>query len=329
MVKKILLGIAALMLLSLSFLYIYFYTDIVKSSKEFAVKDVASLTKITISRDTATIVLEKRKNSWYLNGEGEVKPLMMQRLLYMLANIEIKGAVPSKVEDVAHDALDHGYTITSEASGIVVSEIILAEFPERLAGTVGVVEGKRRCYFLGIPGNTFSPASVLTTNPLAWHQNILLSLLPSDIVSVNVDNIAKPQRSFKVFRGTDGEFHIYDTYSQREAESFDKEKLDFYLSFFGELGYDQVMNMPDFELKTLVLSEPEAIITVSSVDGKTEVFKLYLIPQGDDYDDYGRPLEYDRDLLYIVFAGDKKVVRAHWVDYDLLLRDVNFFLITN
>lgn len=87
--------------------------------------------------------------------------------------------------------------------------------------------------------------------------------------------------------------------------------------------------MNDFERRTLVLSEPEAIITLSSVDGKTEVFKLYLIPIGDDYDDYGRPLKYDRDKLYVVFDGDKQVVEANWVDYDILLRDVNFFLITN
>jgi hypothetical protein len=150
--------------------------------------------------------------------------------------------------------------------------------------------------------------------------------MPSDIVSITVDNISKPQRSFKVWRGTDGSFHIYDSYNQQEVSAYSKEQLDFYLSLYGGLGFKQLLKMNDFELRTLVLSQPEAIITISSVDGKTEVFKLYLMPIGDDYDAYGRPLEYDRDRLYVVFGGDKQVVVANWVDYDILLRDVHFFV---
>lgn len=309
-----------------AFLAVYYYTDIITSSKDFAVKDVKSLTRIVIEKDTSTLVLEKRKDVWVVNGNGEVKPMMMQRLLYFLENVEVKMPLPRKVKQVAAQALDEGYTITAEANGVVATKFTIAEFPNSNIGTIGVVDGKTKVYLLQIPGSNYSPASTLSVDPVDWHQNMLLSLMPSDIVSITVDNLAKPERSFKAFRGTNGNFHLYDIYKQQEVPDFNAEQLEFYLSLYAELGFKQLVKMNDFELRTLVLSEPEAIITLASVDGKSEVFKLYLMPIGDDYDDYGRPLKYDRDRLYVVFDGDRQVVVANWVDYDLLLRDVHFFV---
>lgn len=326
MSKKIIWIAGIVALAVVAFLAVYYYTDIITSSKDFAVKDVKSLTRIVIEKDTSTLVLEKRKGVWVVNGNGEVKPMMMQRLLYFLENVEVKMPLPRKVKQVAAQALDEGYTITAETNGVVAAKFTIAEFPNSNIGTIGVVDGKTKMYLLQIPGTSYSPASTLSVDPVDWHQNMLLSLMPSDIVSITVDNLAKPERSFKLFRGTNGNFHLYDIYRQQEVSDFSAEQLEFYLSLYAELGFKQLVKMNDFELRTLVLSEPEAIITISSVDGKSEVFKLYLMPIGEDYDDYGRPLKYDRDKLYVVFDGDKQVVVANWVDYDLLLRDVHFFV---
>lgn len=326
MSKKIIWIAGIVALAVVAFLAVYYYTDIITSSKDFAVKDVKSLTRIVIEKDTSTLVLEKRKGVWVVNGNGEVKPMMMQRLLYFLENVEVKMPLPRKVKQVAAQALDEGYTITAETNGVVAAKFTIAEFPNSNIGTIGVVDGKTKMYLLQIPGTSYSPASTLSVDPVDWHQNMLLSLMPSDVVSITVDNLAKPERSFKLFRGTNGNFHLYNIYRQQEVSDFSAEQLEFYLSLYAELGFNQLVKMNDFELRTLVLSEPEAIITISSVDGKSEVFKLYQMPIGEDYDDYGRPLKYDRDRLYVVFDGDRQVVMANWVDYDLLLRDVHFFV---
>ncbi|WP_320052770.1 hypothetical protein [uncultured Acetobacteroides sp.] len=327
MSKKIVWIASAVVMVVVSLLSVYYYTDIINSSKNFAVKDAKALTRIVIEKDTATVVLEKHKGVWVVNGKGEVRPMMIQRLLYFLENVEVKMPLPRKVQVVAAKALDEeGYTITAEANGVVATKFTVAEFPNSNIGTIGVLDGKTKMYLLQIPGSNYSPASTLSADPVDWHQNLLLSLMPSDIVSIMVDNMAKPQCSFKLFRGTDGNFHLYDIYKQQEVSDLSAEQIDFYLSLYGELGFKQLLKMNDFELRTLVLSEPEAMITISSVDGKTEVFKLYLMPIGDDYDAYGRPLKYDRDKLYVVFDGDKQVVVAKWVDYDILLRDVHFFV---
>ncbi len=318
-----------IVVLGVGFVAAYLYTDIITSSKGFAVKDVNSLTRIVIEKDTSSVVLEKRNGVWFVNGKGEVKPMMIQQLLYFLENVEVKMPLPRKVRKDAALALDEGYTITAEADGRVATKFRVAEFPNPSIGSIGVVDGKAKIYLLQIPGSNYSPASTLSVNPAEWHQNLLLSLMPSDIVSITVDNLTKPQRSFKLFRGTDGNFHLYDIYKQQEVPDFNAEQLDFYLSLYRELGFKQLVKMDEFELRTLVLSEPEAIISIASVDGKSEVFKLYLMPVGDEYDAYGRPLKYDRDKLYVIFDGDKQVVMANWVDYDILLQDVHFFLITN
>jgi hypothetical protein len=326
MSKKLVWIASAVVLVFAAFLAIYYYTDIIVSSKDFAVADAKSLTRIVIEKDTSTLVLEKRKDVWVVNGKDRVKPMMIQRLLYFLENVEVKMPLPRKVHKVAAQALDKGFTITAEANGEVAAKFTIAEFPNSNIGTIGVIAGRLQMYLLQIPGSNYSPASTLSVDAADWHQKQLLSLMPNDIVSITVDNISKPQRSFKVFRGTDGNFHIYDIYNQREVPTFSTEQLDFYLSLYGELGFKQLLKMNDFELRTLVLSQPEAIISISSADGKNEVFKLYLMPIGDDYDAYGRPLKYDRDKLYVVFNGDRQVVVANWVDYDILLRDVHFFV---
>ena len=75
----------------------------------------------------------------------------------------------------------------------------------------------------------------------------------------------------------------------------------------------------------------------NSIDAQKEAGHAFIKSQacegwiavGDDYDAVGRPLKFDRDKLYVVYDDNNKVAIANWVDYDLLLKDVNFFLITN
>lgn len=326
MSKKLIWIAGAVLALVVAFAVLYYYTDLITSSKDFAVKDAKQLTRIVIERDTTTLVLEKQNGTWIVNGKGEVRPMMIERLLYFLENVQVKMPIPHKVKKMASEALNGGYTITAEVNGEVATKFTVAEFSNSNIGTIGVMSGKTRMYLLEIPGSNYSPASTLSVDPADWHQNLLVSLMPSDIVSVTVDNMAKPERSFKLFRSTDGAFHLYDIYKQQEVQSVKKEQLDFYLSLYAELGFKQLVKMNEFDLRTLVLSEPEAMVTIASVDGKTEVLKLYLLPIGDDYDAYGRPLKYDLDKLYVIFNSDKQVVLANWVDYDILLRDVNFFV---
>lgn len=329
MLKKILYFLAGAALLLLAVFYLHRYTDLIKSSKQFAVKDVNLVTRITIEKDTASVVLEKKQGHWVVNGRGEVKPLMIKRLLYSLQNVEVKAPIPKAIRKMAKVLLDSGYYVTVESDAEILSEFTIAEITNNNFGSIGLVEGKSTPYLLHIPGSSFSIASLITVDVQQWLQNVLVSLQPSDIVSVQVDNIAKPERSFKIYRGTDGNFHIKDLYKDHEVTGYNENQLKFYLSFYSELGYNKIEPMSDIDLKTLVLSQPEALVSISTVNGKSEMLKLFLKPIGDDYDEIGRPVRYDRDKLWVVFNNDRKVALASWIDYDLLLKDVSFFLITN
>lgn len=329
MSKKLIIGLAAAVVLASVFTGVYYFTDIFRDSKQFAVADAGLVTKITIEKDSASVVLEKKNGEWVVDGKGKVKPAMMQRLLFFLQNVEVKAPLPKVARKAAADALDKGFLITAEANGTVVAEFTVAEIPNMPLGTIGQLSGKSAMYLLHIPGTNFSVASMLTVDAALWLQNLLLSLNPDDIVSITVDNVAKPERSFKIFKGNEGAFKVYDSYNQHELENVNAEQLDFYLSFYASLGFKERVKMDPIDFNTLILSEPEAMVTIHQADGKTQLLKLYLMPVGDDYDAVGRPLKFDRDKLYVVYDDNNKVAIANWVDYDLLLKDVNFFLITN
>lgn len=329
MSRKTILGLAIAVVLAAIFTAVYFYTDIFKDSKQFAVPDSRLVTRITIEQDSLSVVLEKRNGEWYVNKAGKVKPVMIKQLLFFLQNVEVQSPVPKAARKLATGALENGYRISVEAEGSLLTEFTVAQIPNVPLGSIGQLSGKTSIYLLHIPGSNFSIASMLTADPALWLQNLLLSVTPEEIISITVDNVARPERSFKIFKGNEGDFKVYDSYNQHELENVNEEQLDFYLSFYASLGFKELVKMSTFELNTLILSEPEAMVTIHRTNGKTEQLKLYLMPVGEDYDAVGRPLKFDRDKLYVVYDNNRKVAVASWVDYDLLLKDVNFFLITN
>lgn len=326
MKKILLLVLGLLIVVGGAFWGIYQYTDIFRSSKEFAVADISSLTQIIIEKDSSKIVLTKLpQGEWRINDKGTVKPIMIQRLLQMLQLIEVKSPIPNSIKEEASDALNTGYTIIAQ-NGSNVVEFTIAELPHSNMGSFGIVKGKSSIYLLHIPGSNFSPASILSVETSDWHENLLLSVLPEQIVTINIDNIAQPNKSFKIYRGTDGKFHLYDVFMQKEIQNYNVDHLNFYLSLYSDLGFKRMLNMDDLELKSLVVSEPESIVSATTTIGDPVVLKFFKMPEGDDYDETGNPLKYNHDRFFIVFDKDRQVAEAAWVDYDLLLQDVNFFL---
>lgn len=330
MLRKKIVWLVAAAIAAIALVTAYYTTDLFRDPKKFAVRESAAISRITIEKDTLSIVLEKQASGeWTVNGKSNVNPMMIRRLIYFLENVEPVAPLPREAKKLGKIAMANGFYITVESSSKILSEFTIGEIKNSNIGSLGQVEGASSIYLLQIPGSTFSLASVLSVDINDWTQNAVVALQPQDIVSIKVDNIAKPANSFKISIGTDGNFHIYDTYNEREVKGYNEDQLKFYLSFYESLGYNSIVKMSDIDRSTLILSQPEAIITVADLKGHTYKLGLYLLPIGDDYNEVGRPLKYDRDKFYLVFNNDKEVAIASWVEYDLLLKDVSFFLITS
>lgn len=309
---------------------LYKFTSVFADSSEFAIDDISKVSRIVIQKDTSEVILTKNQNVWKIDGTDDVKPTAIKKLLFMLEYVEVKSPLPKSMYDEISEKLDKSYTIVAEdKNGHALREYTIGEIPGNSLGSFGVLKGKNKIYLLQIPGISISPASVLSVDPSYWHKSLVLSASPDQIISINIDNIKHPENNIKISKGTDGEFHLFDVNQDAEILDFNKNQLNFYLSLFSDLGYRKLLKMDDFEFRTLRLSEPEAIISVATSNAKPATIKLYLMPIGDNYDEIGRPLKFDRNKFYLVFDNDTKVAEAAWIDYDLLLQDIKFFSKSN
>ena len=64
------------------------------SDRKFAVQDRESISKILIAhRNGKKMILEKKENSWYANGDNLVHPNFMGNMLDVLAGISISSSI--------------------------------------------------------------------------------------------------------------------------------------------------------------------------------------------------------------------------------------------
>jgi hypothetical protein len=192
---------------------------------------------------------------------------------------------------------------------------------------VGAVSAAKP-YVVEVCGNEkLDVFSLLDANPLFWYKTTVVSMLPSQIAAVSVENLSQPQRSFRLSIDTLGRAQLTELYSGRVFSNLSGERVRTYLSYYHDVKFERyATNLSKEDADAIMLTNPGYVFTIEGKDGTSRTIKLLYMSVGDALDAFGRPTKIDLNRCYLQQDDDPHLAIALWVDFDLLIKDVNFFL---
>ncbi len=270
----------------------------------FIIADTASVNRIEIiSADS--IILFRQDGFWLLNGKPNASYVAINNFLFAFQRIGVTGVISKPELHGEKDILLNVFEGRKRHS---------FRFYETEGISFLQKEGSEKRFSIVVSGfPDTNPSELVSAEMDHWSDRTLINLKPSEILEVAVLYPYNPDQDFRIVQ-SEGVAKLYEGFSDIEISEtrVDKEKLDFYLSYFGNVFYDYTEN-DDLKSK----EEARWILKIEDVRGREYELKVYpyLHPQGEDM---------YKGLVQFNNQPGLKVTR--FMVLDLLLQDRDHFL---
>lgn len=277
------------------------------------------ITRIEFSESGKKLSLEKKGESWVINGRGEARKSGIMFIIRVLREMEIKSPVSSDLfrAEITDKGIDPVKIRVFGERKLLKSFIVYKTSSNRY-GNIMKIRERSKPFIVCVPGYESDIGSAFTLNELFWQPYTVFNLLPSEIESVNLENNVDPSASFKI---TAQNHHFVLTSGGLEISGWDSTLVTRYLSYFAWIPFEKWAPEMSVEEKKLVgASQPLYRITVTTSAGKMLILTLWekvLQEEGSVTKDSDR-------LLGRTQASDEFFVMRYF-DIDPLLKKKSYF----
>jgi hypothetical protein len=312
----LIMGVAALLLV--------LGRSLLVSSTDFGFADANKVRSITISDGEQQVKLRKHGGVWCIDGDRVAQQERVADALFALQMLQVKYPLPAEYAEAYRQA-------QSAALHVSVSDWLgkMRRYSICLVDTmpVGAVSAAKP-YVVEVSGNeALDIFSLVDVNPLFWYKTTVVSMLPSQIAAVSVEDLANPRRSFRLSIDTLGQAQVAELYSGRVFRNLNDDCVRRYLSYYQDVKFERyATNLSKEDADAIILANLAYVFTIDGKDATSRTIKLFYMSVGDALDAFGRPTKVDFNRCYLQQDDDPNLAVALWVDFDLLIKDVNFFL---
>lgn len=293
---------------SVFFLLGYFFSGRIPGyfSKEndFSILDTAAVSRFEIVSED-TIILSREGTSWKMNGISPASQVAVNNFLFSFRRMSVKGI--SNMPDI------------KEEKGLRVKIFegknkLFLRYYEISGVSFMHKEGSGKIYAVEVNGfPDIRPGEVISSDPDHWKDRNLLNLQPEEINEIKVLHPSDPNNDF-IIKLIEGKPVLFDGKGNEIPENItDKEKLNFYLSYFTNIFYDYTEYLavqPPFD--------PKWIIKVKEYSGKEYELMVFAIKTSSGVDMFKSLVKYNDQPGYMV---------TRYMVLDLILQDLGHFLL--
>jgi len=311
-----------LLLIPLAIIIVYLFKErspFGGRNSSFAVDQETEITRIEFTSGDEKLTLERNGEDWLVNGRSEARQSSIRFILRIITGMEIKS--PVSPEMFKNEITDRG--VTPVRVKVIHGRRILRSFlvyktGSNNYGNIMKLRERSKPFIVYVPGNEAAIGSAFNTNRLFWEPFTLFELLPSEISSVTIENLADPESSFTI-RKENRKFVL--SASGGELPDWDTLKVMRYISYFTHVQFESWLpGLTPEEKEKIISGEPLYKISVSRTDGQKTDVRLWerkITENGEEKDDS------DRLLGQTGSQDDVFVIR--FVDIDPLLKKRSYF----
>jgi hypothetical protein len=289
------------------------------NNTSFAAKPRKEITGIEFTHGRDKLFLEKKGDDWFVNKKYETRKSSILFILKILTEMEIKSPVTSEMfnKEIIGNGIAPVRVKVSESGRIIRSFLVYKTASNTYGNVMKLKEGSKP-FIVFVPGNDVEIGSAFTLNRLYWQPYTVFNLLPSDIYSVTLENIADTGASFKI-ENNNHRFRLYGQSSQ--LTGWDTSQVVRYISYFTNVPFESwASDLSDDEKEKIEKQDPLYRITVAGTGGA----KTALILWERSIDDNGVK-KTDTDRLWAKKDDNDEMFIIRYTDIDPLLKKRSYF----
>ena len=288
-----------------------------RDQTSFSANAAVEITRIELSSDTAVLSLDRKGEKWFVNGMYEARSSEVSFITHIVTGMKIKSPVsPVLFDELVIQQNIRPVRIRVFENRKLLSSFLVYKTNSNIYGNIMKVRERAKPFIVHLPGFEGDIGSVFTTAELFWLPFTLFRFLPSEIASVDFENIADPQASFKIER-SNGSFSLYG-YGNL-TQGWDSARVRRYISYFTLVPFENwALDIDEEERKKIIAGEPLCNITFAETKGGK--IKLTLWEKKDP--ETGMK---DTDRLWGKTDNREELFILRYFDIDPLLKKISYF----
>ncbi len=292
----------------------------------FSIPSSESITRIKLSDHKFDLNLQFKEGNWIVNGDFIANPEAIDALFRVLTRVQAASPVPMAVNDsLVKEIREEGLLVEVFSKRRRLKSYKLLSTSTYNLNDVAVLRGSKVAYRLHLPNFDGDIAELFKTNPAYWQSNQFAVPSFAAIDAVEVEIPQDLENSFRIDIEKGG-LRLFALFYGVSAIQFDTVRVERYLQSLTNLSYREVVTNFSAQDKAAVLySEPDFIITVIIKGGKKYQLKVFPIPIDEYIDEFGRPVRFDLNRLYVSQSEDNSLYIVNYIDFHPALRNLSFF----
>jgi hypothetical protein len=290
-----------------------------KENSLFAIDAEKEVTRIEFSSGDQKLLLEKDNGEWLVNGSSEARKSGVLFIIRVLREMRIKSPVSPELFD--SEVTDRGLVpvkVRIFENRRLIRSFLVYKTRSNNYGNIMMMKESSKPFIVYVPGFDGDIGSGFTLNELFWQPYSVFNLLPSEIASVDFENLSDTSSSFRI-EYKDGSYSLSDR--NRNLAGWDSSLVIRYLSYFTWIPLESwALDIEDKEKQAIESQTPFYRIYVKKTNGESTVLSLFeKFIEGDSTDIkdsdrlYGRTM--DKDELFVM----------RYYDIDPLLKKRSYF----
>jgi hypothetical protein len=280
-----------------------------------------------ISDSNASISISWNKDSWFVNNEFIASPDAVDALLRVLMRIQATSPVPSAVNDSLSNAINtNGTHIEVYSNRRVVKNYKILNTSISGLKSVGLIKNAKVAYRLELPNFEGDITSLFKLNAAYWRTNQITLPAFSSINAIEVEIPQDQENSYRIDFLSSNNLRLFALFYGVQVEEFDSNNLQKFIDHFKLITYIEVLTDLSKEGKAaIIFSEPDFIYTIYHTSGQKLQIKVFPIPVEEYLDEFGRPVRFDLNRLYLTLSSENVVYVVSYIDFHPLLRNISHF----
>jgi len=286
---------------------------------QFSAGQGREISKIEFSGKNKKIILERRKDTWTVNGIHEARKSGINFILRILTEIKIKSPVSQELfKTEIEGAGVEPVKVRVYAGSRLIRSFIVYPTRTNIYGNVMKRREGAKPFIVYVPGFDGDIGSAFTTSELFWQPYTVFNLLPGEISSVKLENFIDDRASFIITNNHSSYVFCGSDYVPLKCDS---SMVRRYLSYFTWVPFEKwAFDLPEAVKAGILASTPAVKITVMKSDGHEVSLSLW-----EKLNDNGKGIDSDR--LWAGTADRPELFVMRYFDVDPILKKRSYFLL--